>query len=346
MAQKVRVGVAGMDHWYAAQAAVEQVAASGRGDLVAVAHRDPDVAREFVRRFSGAEVTQDYAAVAARPDVDLVITTGRTAGNAGLVIAAARTGKHVISVKPMAMTLEEADAMVRAVDQAGVLFYPLEAQYRLRGAYQTYRRYIDEGRIGRLLSALVVQRATLPTQDWPGREAPGGATWWLDPSQVPGGGWIDHAIYPIDGLRWLLGSEVASVAGVTAKLKYPRLELEDFGVGVLTFTNGFVATIEVTWHGGPASGYNLSQITGTDGQLVLDGTLSGRLMVGSTRNDPPGFALSRDDASSAVGAVEHMLTCIQEGKQPVASVRDGRQNLAACLAFYRAAREGRAVAVE
>jgi len=336
--------MAGMDHWYTARAVAEQVQQSRRAEFVALAHRDAEQAREAAAQYGAASWGTDYRAVVERDDIDLVICTGPTAGNADLVIAAARRGKHSMSVKPMAMTLEEADRIVAAVEGAGVLCFPFESQLRLSPLYQQVRRLIQDGRLGRPLSGLYVLRGSVPTQDWPGRQAPGGRTWWQDPQQVPGGGWIDHAIYTVDALRWLLGAEVRRVSGLAAKLKHPHLEMEDYGVALLEFTTGFVATVEVTWHGGPHSGYTLFQITGTDGQLSYDGSLLGKLAVSSAAATLPGWTLQALPARGA-NVFEHLLDCILEGQPPAATVRDGRQNVAACLAFYEAARQGRAVEV-
>ena len=101
--------------------------------------------------------------------------------------------------------------------------------------------------LGRPISGLYVLRVGIPTQVWPGVQ---GQTWWLDPAHAPGGGWIDHAIYQVDFLRWLLDDEVVRVTGVAKTLVHagelPK-ELEDFGVALIEFRKGAVATVEVTW---------------------------------------------------------------------------------------------------
>jgi predicted dehydrogenase len=183
--------------------------------------------------------------------------------------------------------------------------------------------------------------------DWPGRR--NDRTWWRDPTKVPGGGWIDHAIYQIDGLRWLLDDEVARVSGVARTLAHPELpkELEDFGVALLEFRKGLVATVEVTWTGTPGSGMNVTQIVGTDGQIAADPTLSGKLGVSGPKFESPagsGWTLFNPPGRrSAGGLAEHLLDCLATGAHPVATIDDSRATLAACLAFYEAAGSGRAV---
>jgi predicted dehydrogenase len=236
------------------------------------------------------------------------------------------------------MTVAGADEIVRAVQAGGVRFFSGESGYRITGTFQQIKRWVDEGRIGRVISAYTVLRSPLPTQPWPGEQ---GRTWWLDPTKSPGGGWIDHAIYHVDFLRWLLGDEVERIGGEVANLKYPDVApLEDFGVATLRFRGGAVAIVEVTWTGQPGAGLNQIHLVGTEGQIVWDPALSGKVAL-LGRSDPGGWLLTGGAArDSNIG--EHMFDAI-EGKALAATAEDARTNLAVCEAFYRAARDGRAV---
>ena len=123
-------------------------------------------------------------------------------------------------------------------------------------------------------------RSVLPEWLWFGDPYVMGRSWWLDPAQSPGGGWLDHSIYFIDMLRWLFDSEVVRVSGEMSSLKHPNEAMEDFGVANLVFDNGAVATVEVTWsveQGGFAMAFHL---VGTNGQLLSDS-------AGGKSYDPP-----------------------------------------------------------
>ncbi len=343
------VGIVGLDHWYAGLGAIDDLQRSKRGRVVAVAHRDEAKLRELAAERGIPHVTTDYHAIASRPEVDVVVTACTTAENVDLCLDAVRRGKHVVSVKPFAMSLAEADRLAAAVREAGVLFCSFDALYRLSPQAQLYKRWLDEGRIGRAISATAIQRASLEgaSMDWPGRR--NDQTWWRDPRKVPGGGWIDHAIYQVDLLRWLLNDEVARVSGVARTLAHPELpkELEDFGVALLEFRKGTVATVEVTWSAPPGAGLSLTHIVGTEGQIAYDPTLSGKLAVAGARFGSPtngGWILCSPPARRGGGGlVEHVLECLATGRQPVASIDDSRATLAVCLAFYEAARTGHAV---
>ncbi len=332
--QPVRFGIAGMDHWYQGFAALRSVIAHPQATVTAAAHRNLAYLEEGTREYKVPFLTRDPWEVVTHKEVDVVVVAATTA-----CLEAVRQGKPVLCVKPMAMTLEEADRVVAAVAEKQTPFFPLEAGAALSAAVDQYRSWLAEGRIGTPISATVIRRGGLPVFEWPQRRAE--RTWWLDPTKVPGGGWIDHAIYDVHTLRKLLQAEVAEVRGQTANLVHKDIPLEDFGVALLTFTNGVVVTLEVTWSSGPQSGFHAFQLVGTAGQIVTDG-VSGKVAVRGEFSPWRGWVLSEalpghGDAFSAM--VEHLRT----GKPLPAGAQDGRENLAVCLAFYEAARTGRAV---
>ncbi|MBI2942545.1 MAG: Gfo/Idh/MocA family oxidoreductase [Chloroflexi bacterium] len=333
MKSKYRIGIAGLDHWYAGLAAAEAAAKHPRAELVAIAHRDRRRLQETAERFGAAAATTGYQEIVERDDVDVVVTAGYVSENAALCREAARRGKHILSVKPIAMSLAEADSIVAAVRAAGVRFISNESMYRVAPTHRQIKRWIDEGRIGRPISAVTALRGVAPRQPWPGEQ---GDTWWLDPTRTPGGGWIDHSIYHVDALRWLFGSEVVRVGGEIANLKEKALALEDFGVANLVFQGGQVATVEVTWHGPAGGSYNTFQIVGTEGQVVWDMTTSGKLAVYG-KFDLPGWVQVNPQRGSGT-ALDHLIQCLDTGEPLAADEADARANLAICLAFYEAAK--------
>ncbi len=329
-----RLGVAllGLDHWYAALGMAAHAARSQTVRLVAVAHDDAARA-EGVAREHGAEfATTDYRAALERADVDLVIAQYSTDRNVQVCRDAAAAGKHLISVKPMALDLAGADAIVEAVRAAGVLFLPFECTYRLSPEQLRIKRWLDEGRIGRLLRYQQILHSGLP-QAWPGSAEHG---WWVDPARVPGGGWLDHAIYAVDVARWLFGAEVESVQGVLGNRRHTQLPVEDYGAATLTMRGGGVALIEDTWTADPGMFFTRSELVGTGGAILDDSRTTGRLAVRGDFGFPGWTQL--EALPAAQGALlDHLAACVRGESAPVATVEDARANLAACLEFYRAA---------
>lgn len=335
---KVRVGIAGLDHWYIGLDAARAAAAHPAVDLVVVAHRDEARAREIAERFGAAEATADYTSVVSRDDLDVVVTACRTSDNAALCVEAAQHGMHIISVKPIAMTREDAARIKDAVERAGVHFLSWESLYRLSSRYKQLKSWIDEGRIGRPVSGAFVVRCGVPTQQWPGMTGP---TWWLDPVHVPGGGWLDHAIYTVDTLRWLFGSEVITVGGTVSTLMHPELApgIEDFGLAALIFRGQQVASVEATWTGAPDAFITTTHIMGSDGGIVLDSIRPDRAAISGHFAPFSGWStVSLPDNDS--NPMASMVTALREGSALPAGVADACRNLDVCLAFYAAARDG------
>ncbi|MFL5806210.1 MAG: Gfo/Idh/MocA family protein [Roseiflexaceae bacterium] len=336
-----QLGVAfvGLDHWYAALDLAPAVAESQLLRVVAVAHGDSAKARQ-VAHDCGAEVwsTDDRAAL-DRADVDIVVALYSSDQNVAICQEAAALGKHIVSVKPMALDLAGADAIVAAVRSAGVHFFPLECGRRVSVAGQRTKRWVDEGRIGRPLRYLQTLHSSLPIA-WPGSQDTN--TWWTDPARVPGGAWIDHAIYAVDMVRWLLGSEPALVQGVAERQRYPELAVEDFGIATFTLANGAIAVIEDTWTADRGYGFSRSEVVGSAGAIIDEPGAGGRVALRGDFGFDDWLSVG-PPRDQRVTPIEHLAACIREECAPLATVEDGRANLAACLAFYDAARAGASV---
>ena len=347
-----RVGIAGLDHFFAGLEAVRELQQDAQAELVTVAHSDGDRAKQTAQQ-AGAKWTTDYEEV-VDADIDLLITACPTSQNAALVIRAAEQGKHILSVKPFAMNLAEADKILAAVETAGVHFMSFDAGFRLNPLYRQTKAWLREGKFGQPISAFCLLRSAMPEIAW--LEAPlvQARTWWLDPDKVPGGGWIDHAIYYVDVLRWLLDTEVARVSGEIAHLKHVAEPLEDFGVATVVFRNQSVATIEVTWTAEFSGLTTAFHLVGTGGQLLSESILKGSLasmqqehrVMRIDYSDPaPGWQ-SVEAQPAAHGLTTHMLRVLRGREEPIAGPQDSRATLATCLAFYEAAHELRAVELE
>ena len=340
MAKRYRIGIVGLDHWYVGLAAAEIAARDPNLELVAIAHRDPVRLQEAAARFGDPDTTPDYRSVVERDDVDVVVTACPTSENADLVVAAARAGKHILSVKPVAMNLADADRIVAAVRDNGVRFISNESPYRTFPAIRQIKDWLDAGRLGRAVSAYTAFRAPLPRQGWPGTFED---TWWLDPAKSPGGGWIDHAIYHIDVLRWLFAAEVRAISGVTANLVHRDLRpgMEDFGIANVVFDGGQVGVLEVSWTATVGGSYEAFHVVGTEGQAVSDPTTTGRVAV-TGRFEVPGW-FQVDAGPQSYSLLPHLIDALERDVPAIAGVEDARHNLAACLAFYEAVRTGRTV---
>ena len=336
----VRFALAGLDHHYWAFDFAKAINSHPDARLVAVGDADLARAQEAASHFGVERVTANLDELIEDDAVDVIASFVSVDQNPRVCIAAARAGKHIFSVKPLARTTEEATEIVRAVDMAGVIFLPAESTSRVAKQYQTLKEWIDAGRFGRILTATISQHAGLPMR-WP-NDADSG--WFIDPERGPGGGWIDHSIYAIDRLRWLFDDEIKSIGGFAGKLKYPELAFEDYGSAIVEFQKGLVATIEVTWIVPPHAGRSHWVFVGTEGGASYD-SLTGRLSIAGNFAPFQGWMHTAPQAMHDTG-LDHMIACVLGTEQPVANVHDAWRNLAACAAFYRGAAAGTSIMPE
>jgi len=330
----VRIALIGLDHWYSAFPCAAAVAAHDDATLVAVADADPERAREVARRNGVERVTTRWEELVEDPEIDAIASFISVDRNPAVCIAAARNGKHILSIKPLALALRDATAIREAVHQAGVVFLPAESRGRLAEQNRRLKQWLAEGRLGRVLTASFSLWAGIP-QRWPGDSDPG---WFADARRAPGGGWIDHSIYHIDLLRWLLGSEAQEVSGRAGNLKYPDLPVEDYGTATVTFEDGTIATLEDTWLAQPGAFRTTMSLVGTAGIVAYD-SLSGRLSVAGDFPPFSGWVQTAPLATHTEG-LDHFLAAIRKEEDAVATVEDAWRNLAVCRAFYEAAASG------
>ena len=328
-----RIAIVGLDHWYAAFGLAEAVASHDGARLVAIADKERGRLTAYAQRSGVDRIEEDLSSLLEDPDIDVIASFISVDQNPKLCIAAAQAGKHIISVKPFARTVEEGTEVAAAVRAAGVHFWPSECGVRLGRAHLQIKQWLDEERLGRILSVQAGQWASLP-QRWPGDSDPG---WFIDPARAPGGAWIDHSIYQLDLLRWLLDDEVARIGGHVARVKYPDLPFEDYGCAMVEFQGGVVATVEDTWLAPPNWGRRWLSIVGDEGALSYD-SLSGRLAV-SGRFAPFDRRVEMSLSPAAAEGLPHFLAVVGGEMAPVATVEDALRNLTVCCAFYESAKQ-------
>jgi predicted dehydrogenase len=341
---KVRWALLGLDHHYTALNMLKS-AADNNATLAAVWHRNADQLAEATKGMD-VQLLDRWETAVEDPSIDLIVSCSNTALNQEILARALENKKNAISVKPMAMTVDDANRLTSLAKKNGVVLISFESSGRLAGLNQYILRLIEDGTIGKVLSVTGIAHSRLP-KAWPDGSLMGGSLddgvgpgWWEDPNLVPGGGWIDHAIYQTDLARWWTGTDVVKAVGYEANVKHPAARLEDYGVGVLEFASGAVANLEHTWHvrrAGPGSGY--LEILGENGAVVTNGFLD-KLAV--TEVDGHGWTYVEKPAGRA-SIIDHVVEVMKGKADLVANGEDAKRNLAACLAVYESAKTGKPI---
>jgi len=344
-----RIGILGLGHWYSAYGLARSLPEYPRAELVAAAWSKPGQLDAFCNTFDVD--AQDYDALLARDDIDIVHIAPPVSEIADLAVAAARAGKHIILGKPMAMTLEEADRIVEAVESSGVTCVPFDAIMPLGEAPLLKR--VQEGEIGELLLIHQTSRWSI-AEDWYESGRPG---WFADPAYVPGGALIDEGIYWIGFFHWMTGAELVEVDARTANLVHTEIGVEDWGMATFTFDNGVTATLEGAWtisaprKTAPSPKHNAvvrTELIGREGEIVEQWFRDPGLSVLRAGAEQWTFERQAGDrfGPATPQPLDHLIDCLETGEAPITSARDARRAFRAAMAAYESAREGRRIRLD
>jgi UDP-N-acetyl-2-amino-2-deoxyglucuronate dehydrogenase len=178
----------------------------------------------------------DYQKMLERDDIDVVSICTPSGLHPEHGIAAAKRGIHVVSEKPMAITLEGADQLIRSCDQARVQLFVVK-QNRLNTTMQLLKRAVDKNRFGKIY---MIQSNVF----WQRPQSYYDMTKWRGTWEFDGGPFMNQASHYVDAIQWLIGP-VESVIAETATMAR-NIETEDTGSAILKFRNGVIGTINVT----------------------------------------------------------------------------------------------------
>jgi UDP-N-acetyl-2-amino-2-deoxyglucuronate dehydrogenase len=278
-----------------------------------------------------------------REPVDIVAVCTPSGLHAAQGVQAARAGKHVLTEKPMAISLVQADELIRATDEAGVHLFVVK-QNRLNPPIQLLKRAVDKGRFGRIYMANVTVRWQRPQEYY--EAEPWRGTWEFD-----GGAITNQASHYVDLIQWLVGP-VESVMAKTAT-QARRIEAEDSGIGILKFRSGALGVIEVNVLTYPKNLEGSITIMGEKGTVKIGGTAVNRVehwqfadyddddkLIETANTSPPnvyGFGHQ--------GYYRNVVAVLRGQARPETDGRAGRKSLELILGMYESAKSGREVPI-
>ncbi len=311
------------------RAVVPALRAADGHELVAVASRSLDKAREHAAQFSIPQAIGSYEAMLAAPDIDVIYIPLPNSLHAEWTIKAAEAGKHVLCEKPLALTVDEVDRITAAATRAGVV---VAEAFMYRHHPQTLRlkQLIDEGAIGEVN---VIRSAFTFNLDRPGDvrrvlDLGGGSIW-------------DVGCYPISLARLLAGGEPREVFGQA--IAGPSGIDETF-VGQMKFTETMFAQFD---SGFRAPFRTHAEIVGTTGAITVTRpfkpTGSEKMLL--NRGDHIEEIAVTTDADLYLGQVEDIGRAILSGTSSRMTLADSRGNVATIVALLESARSGKPVAI-
>jgi len=281
MAKQLRIGMIGYGfmgraHSNAYKRLNDFFPVEHRPVLKAVCARNPEKAKAFADVWGYQRVETDWRSLVEAKDIDAVDIGSPNNTHRDIALAAAAGGKMVLCEKPLAMNVAEAEAMVAAVENAGVPNM-VWFNYRRVPAIALARQIVDEGRIGRPFH----YRATY-LQDWTiSEDVPqGGAALWRLDADVAGSGVTgDLLAHSIDTAMWLNGALTRVVARTETFIKERQhvetglrqpVRIDDACMFLAEFANGSMGTFESTRYARGRKNFNTFELNGADGSVYFD----------------------------------------------------------------------------
>jgi predicted dehydrogenase len=313
---------------------------------------DPEKAEAEKKKYKlDAGVFSSYKDILKDPLVDLVSICMPPYEHAEAVIAFLKAGKHVIVEKPMAASLEECDAMIRAAKKSGTVLSPV-AQNRFLDPVMKLKAVLDSGKAGK------VTHAQIDSHWWRGHSYYD--LWWRGTWEKEGGGCtLNHAVHHIDMLAWMLGRP-SKVSAIISNAAHDNSEVEDISVAVMAY--GKNAGKGLCTRGA------LAQVTssvihhGEEQQVIFQcekARISTPWKIAASLPKPNGFpvrdeALEKDLNSyyetlpklkyiAHTGQIDNVLTAIETGADYLIKGEDGRLTIEFITAIYKAGAEGKTI---
>ncbi len=233
--KKLRAGIIGCGNIHPLHA--YSVRALENVELAAVCDERKERAEKTAELFSCKAYT-DWKEMAEAEDIDVIHICTPHYLHAPMAIYALEHGKHVLTEKPMAIKMEDAEAMNAAAEKSGktlgVIF-----QNRYNPGSVLVKETLEKGSLGKVISA----RCSLY---WNRPDAYYAADAWRGTWDMEGGGvMINQAIHTLDMLRWFMDSTPEYVETLIANRFHPAIEVEDMAEGVIAYKNGVVTSFHL-----------------------------------------------------------------------------------------------------
>lgn len=339
MAKPVRFGILGAGSVAAAHA--RAIGALGEAaELVAVASQSEQRARSLAEPY-GARVYAGYDQL-LEADLDAVSICTPSGTHAHYAMGALQANKHVVIEKPLDVSLEAADRLIRVQRQSGQKATVI-SQYRWSPATQELRRLVQEQGLGRLVHGDAALKWYRPQSYYDSAA-------WRGTRELDGGCLMNQGIHTLDQLLWVMGP-VAAVTAYTGTLTHEGIDVEDVAVAVLRYESGALGALNFTTNAYPGLSARI-EIHGTGGSARLENE---ELAVYREPGALPATYGGREQhltggASDPMAISElhplqyrDFLAALAEDRDPLITLEEGRRTLATVLACYESARTGREV---
>lgn len=284
----------------------------------------------------------NYMELLEKERPELVAIATESGKHAHIALDCIEAGCNLIIEKPIALSLEDAEAIIKKAEQKGVKVCVCY-QNRFNKSIQKIREAVEEGRFGRLLYGTAHIRWNRGEDYY--KQANWRGTWEQD-----GGTLMNQCIHNIDLLCWMMGNEIVEVVGMTDNLLHSFIEAEDLGIALVKFSNGSYGIIEGTTNIYPNNLEETLYIFGEKGTVKAGGKSVNIIEEWQ-------FADKLDDSEEVMAKYHEnpldvygfghnplyadMIEAINNNREPYVTAKDGKKSLELVLAIYKSAAEGK-----
>lgn len=315
---------------------------SGAG-LAGVCDVEPEKARSLGEKY-GVPWFTDANEMMREVPCDVVSILTDSGSHADLTVALAPYGRHIIVEKPMALTLDDADRMIRVCDANGIRLFVVK-QNRFNVPIVKTRQALDAGRFGKIVLGTVRVR-WCRKQDYYDQAS------WRGKWATDGGVLSNQASHHVDVLEWMLG-DVASVFAM-GRTALVDIEAEDTAVVVLRFTSGALGIIEATTATRPKDLEGSLSILGELGSVEVGGFALNQMKTWQfTQPGPEDESVLTEYSVNPPDVYgfghrsyyEHVVECLTDNKAQLIDGLEGRRSLELITAIYESIESGKEVRV-
>jgi len=280
-------------------------------------------------------VYTDYKDMLEKEDIDVIALATESGYHPEIAIYCMNKRKHIIVEKPMALSIEDADKMIKCAKDNSVKLC-ISHQNRFNKPIQQLRSAVEENRFGRLINgtARILWNRNMGYYE----QAPWRGTWKLD-----GGTLMNQCIHNIDLLQWMMGGEIDTVYAQCDTF-IRDIEAEDFGAIIIRFKNGAIGIVEGTACVYPKNLEETLSIFGEQGTVCIGGLAVNKIETwkfADNKDDEDEILRAQEgDPDSVYGfghtpLFEDMIDAIKNDRVPLINGEEGKKGMSIILAAYK-----------
>ncbi|MGN7383989.1 Gfo/Idh/MocA family protein [Paenibacillus sp. SAFN-117] len=320
------------------------ITSNPQAELVAIADVEKPKAKKLAEEFSVKDIYTDYEIMLQREDIDAVSICVPSGLHAEVAIAAAEAGKHIFCEKPLDITVDKMDRMIRTARERQVKLGVVYQRRTFPAAIAT-RKAIQEGKLGKLVLGDAYLKYYRSPEYY--RSAGWRGTWELD----GGGALMNQGVHGVDLIQWMVG-DVESVFAYSAPL-VRSIEVEDTAVAAIKYKNGAFGVIQGTTSVYPGMETRF-EIHGENGTIIFGDSGIKQWSFADSQEEAPQVEGTLAASSSATNIsndghfvlVDDLIQAIREDRDPMITGEEASKAVKLILAIYESARTGREIKLD